>query len=154
MTAGAAADARPEEQEEEPEPLRHVGHLIRRAQQRHAALWAEIVSSEVSSVQYAVLTTIERMPGASQAELGGALTLDRSTIADLVARLERNGLIARTAHQLDRRRYSLHLTDAGRAQTARLRPFVDEANARLTQGLSPREESELKSLLRRVVQES
>jgi DNA-binding MarR family transcriptional regulator len=73
---------------DEPEPLRHTGHLIRRAQQRHAALWQEHVSAEVSSVQYAALAVLERMPGASQSELGAELDLDRSTIADIVSRLE------------------------------------------------------------------
>jgi DNA-binding MarR family transcriptional regulator len=128
----------------EPEPLRHTGHLIRRAQQRHAALWQERVSAEVSSVQYAALAVLERMPGASQSELGAELDLDRSTIADLVSRLERRGVI-------DRRRYSLRLTAAGLAEVDRLRPLVSEANATLTEGLSAGELATLRMLLKRIL---
>jgi len=136
---------------DEPEPLRHTGHLIRRAQQRHAALWQEQVSAEVSSVQYAALAVLERMPGASQSELGAALDLDRSTIADIVSRLERRGVIERSSHESDRRRYSLRLTAAGLAEVDQLRPLVAEANAKLTEALSAGELATLRMLLKRIL---
>jgi DNA-binding MarR family transcriptional regulator len=136
---------------DEPEPLRHTGHLIRRAQQRHAALWQEQVSAEISSVQYAALAILERMPGASQSELGAELDLDRSTIADIVSRLERRGVIERSPHESDRRRYSLRLTAAGLAEVDRLRPRVSEANAKLTEGLSGGELATLRMLLKRIL---
>lgn len=135
---------------DEPEPQRHTGHLIRRAQQRHLALWQEHVSTDVSSVQYAALTILERSPGASQSDLGAELDLDRSTIADLVARMERHGLIERIPHPSDRRRYALSLTDAGSAELRRLRPLVHMVNATLTQGLSTEEQTTLRALLRRI----
>ena len=137
---------------DEQEPLRYTGHLIRRAQQRHAALWQERVSPDVSSVQYAALAVLERMPGASQSELGTELDLDRSTIADLVARLERRGAIERTQHDSDRRRYSLRLTAAGIDELERLRPLVVQANEELVKALSAAELASLRSLLQRLVE--
>ena len=137
---------------DEPEPLRHTGHLIRRAQQRHAALWQERVSTEISSVQYAALVVIERMPGASQSALGTELDLDRSTIADIVARLERRGLIERSTHDSDRRRYSLHLTTVGQAAINGLRPLVAAANLTLTERLSAEEQTNLRNLLKRILE--
>jgi DNA-binding MarR family transcriptional regulator len=134
-----------------PEPLRYTGHLIRRAQQRHVALWQEQVSADVSSVQYAALAVLERMPGASQSELGAELDLDRSTIADIVSRLERRGALERSSHESDRRRYSLHLTASGLAEVLRLRPLVAKANARLTAGLSAAELDTLRLLLSRIL---
>lgn len=135
----------------EPEPLRYTGHLIRRAQQRHAALWQELVSQDVSSVQYAALAVLERMPGASQSELGSELDLDRSTIADIVSRLERRGVIERIPHRSDRRRYALSLTASGLDEIARLRPRVDAANERLTQPLTLDEHRTLRALLTRIL---
>lgn len=137
----------------EPEPLRYTGHLIRRAQQRHAALWQEQVSAEVSSVQYAALAVLERLPGASQSELGAELDLDRSTVADIVSRLDRRGVIERLPHDSDRRRYSLTLTKAGLAEVNRLRPLVVQANARLTNALNAGELSTLRTLLERILEE-
>ena len=50
------------------------GHLIRRAQQRHQARWAELVGSDVTSVQFAVLAKLAAEPGCDQNTLaGGAL---------------------------------------------------------------------------------
>lgn len=136
---------------DDPEPLPYTGHLIRRAQQRHAALWNAHVSTEVSSVQFAALAVLERQPEASQAELGAALDLDRSTIADLVRRLERRGLVERAPHAVDRRRYALRLTAPGRAGLERLRPLVAEANARLTSMLDAEELDSLRALLQRML---
>lgn len=67
------------------EPLRHTGHLLRRAQQLHVAIWLRDVSAETTSVQFAALTVLDQRPRASQRDLGHVLDLDRSTIADLVA---------------------------------------------------------------------
>lgn len=102
-------------------------------------------------MQYAALAVLERMPGASQSELGAALDLDRSTIADIVSRLERRGVIERSSHESDRRRYSLRLTAAGLAEVDQLRPLVAEANAKLTEALSAGELATLRMLLKRIL---
>jgi DNA-binding MarR family transcriptional regulator len=136
---------------DEPEPLRYTGHLIRRAQQRHAALWQQHVSQDVSSVQYAAMAVLARMPGASQSELGDELDLDRSTVADIVSRLERREVIERTPHETDRRRYSLRLTESGLAEIRRLRPRVVNANARLTAALDHEELAALRTSLTRIL---
>lgn len=135
----------------DPDPLHFTGHLIRRAQQRHAALWQERVSTDVSSVQFAALAVLEQLPGASQSELGAELDLDRSTIADIVARLERRGVITRSPHPNDRRRYALQLTAAGAAEVHELRPRVTGANVALTAGLDPNELETLRALLKRLL---
>lgn len=131
----------------EPEPQRHIGHLIRRAQQVHAALWASDVSERISSVQYSVLAVLERMPGASQKELGDEASLDRSTVAELVRRMERLGLVERLRDDGDRRRSVMALTDRGRAELERLRPRVARLQERLLERLDAREEAELRRLL-------
>ncbi len=135
----------------EPEPRVHTGHLIRRAQQQHLALWQQYVSADVSSVQFAVMSFLERNPGASQSALGAELDVDRSTVTDLVTRMKRHGLLQRLPHDVDRRRYMLSLTEAGCTEVARLRPLVDLANDRLTAGLSQAERVTLRALLRRLV---
>jgi DNA-binding MarR family transcriptional regulator len=134
------------------EPLRHTGHLLRRAQQLHVAVWLRDVCSETTSVQFAALTVLHQRPRASQREIGRVLDLDRSTIADLVARLARRGLIQRERDKGDRRRNVLQLTSAGRDELARLRPRVEAIEPTLTAGLSPREREELRHLLYRVLE--
>jgi MarR family transcriptional regulator, temperature-dependent positive regulator of motility len=134
------------------EPLRHTGHLLRRAQQLHVAVWLRDVCSETTSVQFAALTVLDQRPGASQSDLGRALDLDRSTIADLVARMVRRGLIERERDEHDRRRNVLQLTATGRDELARLRPRVEAIEATLTAGLSPGERDQLRGLLHRALE--
>lgn len=112
--------------------LYHTGHLLRRAQQLHAALWNREVSRFISSVQFAALTVLDRRPGIGQVDLGAELDLDRSTIADLTDRMVRNGLVAREQSTADRRRKILGLTHEGVDTLARLRPAVDRVEQLLT----------------------
>jgi DNA-binding MarR family transcriptional regulator len=134
------------------EPLRHTGHLLRRAQQLHVAVWLRDVCTETTSVQFAALTVLDQRPGDSQRDLGRALDLDRSTIADLVARMVRRGLIERERDEDDRRRNLLQLTAAGRDELARLRPRVEAIEPTLTAGLSPSERDQLRRLLHRALE--
>jgi len=120
----------------EAEPQRHVGYLIRRAQQRHVAAWTRIASSEISSVQYTILVLLDRLGEASQRELCDEADLDRSTIADLVGRMERKGLITRRRDPEDARRNTVTLTAAGRSERERLRPLVDQVQEALLAPMS------------------
>jgi len=132
-------------------PGRHIGNLIRRAQQAHVARWASDVSDAVSSVQYAALEVLAAHPGSSQRELGDALDLDRSTIADLVRRMERGGLVERLRDDADRRRNLLALSRDGRTTLASLAPRVDRLQATLVAGLSAADAATLRRLLTAVI---
>lgn len=125
----------------------YTGYLVRRAQQAHVAAWQREVSAEVTSVQFGVLNVLAGSPGASQQHLVERLDLDRSTIADIVARLERRGLIERLRDGADRRRNVLHLTELGRSEHAALRPRVARVDAVLTDGLAPADRATLRRIL-------
>ncbi len=127
--------------------VKFTGSLVRRAQQRHVAVWLSEVSAEITSVQYAALEILQRTPGVNQRQLGDELDVDRSTVADLVARMVRNGLIERSDDPVDRRSYVLSLAAAGSNQLAALRPRVEEVERILTSKLTPRESVELRRLL-------
>lgn len=129
------------------EVLPHTGSLIRRAQQRHVAEWNRLVSSTITSVQFAALAVLDHAPNSSQRELGDALEMDRSTIADLAARLERHGLVEREQDQTDRRRYVLRLTPLGKSELERLQPLAAEVEQALTQSLSASQLKQLHTLL-------
>lgn len=130
-----------------PEPLRYTGFLLRRAQQMHVAVWTLEVSSEISSVQYGVLSALARHPGMSQRALGDVLDLDRSTIAELVGRLTRQRLIARERDGADRRRNLLNLTAAGLRVLEGLQPRVEAVERALTRDLDPRQREALRDAL-------
>ena len=134
-----------------PEPERHIGYLIRRAQQLHVAVWARVVSTEISSVQYSILVLLERHSGASQRELCDLVDLDRSTIAELVSRMERRGLISRRRDPDDGRRNTLEITAKGLSERRRLLPIVEKVQEELVAPLAPEESAVLWRALRAVV---
>jgi DNA-binding MarR family transcriptional regulator len=137
--------------EETREPQRHTGFLLRRAQQKHVATWQSVISGDTTSVQYGVLAVLDRRPALAQKEICDELDLDRSTVADICSRMEKNGLLSRIQDRQDRRRNVLDLTPAGRAELARLKPLVEEVQVRLTRTLSATDLEQLRALLARLI---
>jgi len=133
---------------QEREPERYTGYLIRRAQQRHVAAWTRIVSTETSSVQYSILVSLDRRGEASQRELCDDVDLDRSTVADLVSRMERRGLLVRRRDPADARRNTVTLTEKGIAERRRLAPLVAEVEQELIGSLDADERAALRRALR------
>lgn len=133
------------------EPQRYVGYLIRRAQQRHVALWSTLVSTETSSVQYSILAVLNRRTEVSQKDLCDEVHLDRSTVADLVARMERRGLIERRRDSSDSRRNVVSLSASGVAEHARLKPLVESVQIELTRSLTDADRDGLVRILRHML---
>ncbi len=127
------------------------GHLIRRAQQRHQALWAQVVGTELTSAQFAILALLGREPELDQRTLAQRVSVDTSTLAEVCTRLERRGLLARSRATQDRRRYVLRLTAAGSATVARVEPAVQRVGDALLEGFSADERTTLLDLLARLV---
>ena len=109
-----------------------VGHLLHRAAQRALDFYAEEGGpGGVTQRQHAVLMAVAAKEGAAQADLVAATGVDRSTLADMIARRLDKGLLARERSAADARANAVHLTDAGRAALAEIGPRADAADARL-----------------------
>ncbi len=101
------------------------GHLIRRLQQIASALFLDQAKSfDFTPVQYAALVAIKNHAGLDQTTLCNVIALDRSTIGDVVGRLEKRGLISRTNGTTDRRTKALRVTAAGRRMIRDIEPAV------------------------------
>ncbi|MGO4691508.1 MarR family winged helix-turn-helix transcriptional regulator [Glaciibacter sp. 2TAF33] len=125
----------------------YSGFLIRRAQQLHLDVWADGSFNGITGIQFGVLVLVERHPLLDQKTLGAHLALDRSTIAGIVSRLERQGLITRSVGDADARRRLLELTPAGADALVELRRHAALVDQRLTAPLSEPERLELRRLL-------
>jgi DNA-binding MarR family transcriptional regulator len=130
---------------------RHPGHLIRRAQQVHYWLWNAEVSPDVTSPQFAVLYALRAEKNIDQKTLGERVSLDRSTTAEVVARLKARGMIQRIRDPRDARRNLLRLTATGQRTTERLIPKAVRMNRLLVSVLSEREQAELLRMLKLMV---
>lgn len=130
---------------------RHPGHLIRRAQQVHYWLWNAEVSDEVTSPQFAVLFALRAEKNIDQKTLGERVSLDRSTTAEVVARLASRALLQRFRDPRDARRNLLRLTALGLRTTEGLIPKAARMNRLLVSVLSEGEQADLLRMLNLVV---
>jgi DNA-binding MarR family transcriptional regulator len=101
--------------ESEPFRLEHSpSHLLHRAEQLAADRFTQLVGGDnVTLRQFAVLAAIAEAPGLSQSDLVRATGVDRSTMADMMTRMERRGWVTRAASTHDARAHSVRLADAG-----------------------------------------
>ena len=69
-------------------------HLLHRASQRASEIFAqETRDFDLTARQYAVITTVAQHEGLSQTDLVRLTGIDRSTLADVVQRLLKRGVI-------------------------------------------------------------
>lgn len=128
----------------------HPGHLARRLQQAHHLLWTTMVSEEITSPQFGVLNALLAEPGLDQRTVGERVGLDRSTIAEVVSRLTRRGLLDKVRDPDDGRRSVLRLTEDGERTHRRLTVRTARMNQIFLAPLAPEEQAQFLSLLRRV----
>ena len=104
----------------------------------------------ISPPQLGALVLIEANRGISQSAVAGALRFDRSTLVQIIDRLEDRGLVTREVSAHDRRSYALKLTEVGRETLAGLKSQALEQDAALAEDLSDQEREDLMGLLRRI----
>lgn len=151
MAGGEAGDTPPDSAAGCFELASASGHLARRFQQAHLSLWTSLVPGQITSPQYAVLHVVAAHPDIDQTALAERAALDRSTTADVVARLESRGLLQRRRSDRDARRNTLRLTDRGHTILTRAAPRAQEVNQRLLATLEPGERRTLIELLQRLL---
>lgn len=96
---------------------RSPGQLLHRAQQFAAERFARAMpdGEKLTQRQFAVLAATAAQEGLTQSDLVKATGIDRSTLAELVARMADKGYLTRDTVRGDARAKSIRLTDQGRA---------------------------------------
>jgi DNA-binding MarR family transcriptional regulator len=126
-----------------------VGFLLRRAQQRHLAIFARAIP-ELTPTQFAAIAKGFELGAASQAELGRATAMDAATIKGVTDRLEARGLVETAPCEEDRRRVLVRLTDQGARLFADLARRAAAITAETLAPLSAAERASLVRLLRKL----
>jgi len=116
-----------------------VTHLLHRALQLALDYHSEAAGAgAVTQRQYTVLAAAAANDGLTQNDLVRATGIDRSTLADLVARMLVKGLLVRERSATDGRANSVRLSQAGRAALAAGAAPSAIADGRLLAALSPK----------------
>lgn len=97
--------------------------------------------------QYAVLTALGEIDGATQAELGRHCHIDRSDITGTIGELEHAGFIVREENAVDRRQKLVSLTPAGRERVAQISEALHAAQDHLLTDMSHEDRKTLARLL-------
>ena len=126
-----------------------VGFLMRRANQRHLSVFAEIIP-ELTPMQFAALAKLHEKGALSQNHLGRETAMDAATIKGVIERLTARGWVTTKDDPDDRRRLSVALTPDGRALTASLLDKAEAINSATLQPLSVREQETFVDLLRKL----
>ncbi len=129
-----------------------VIHLLHRAGQCAGDLFTEeVVDGGLTPRQYAVLVSVSLDEGLSQTDLVERTGIDRSTLADIIRRMLKKGLVSRRRTRNDARVYSVKLTDAGHDALRAAQPAADQADERLLAALEPAKRDEFLRSLNAIV---
>jgi len=116
-----------------------VTHLLHRTLQLALDYHAEAAgAASLTQRQFTVLAAAAVADGMTQNDLVRATGIDRSTLADLVARMLAKGLLQRERSATDARANTVRLSDAGRGALGAGAGAAADADQRLLSLLSPK----------------
>lgn len=128
-----------------------AGFLLRRAHQRHTALFANgMAAADLTPMQFSALVRVVALGRATQNHLGRLVATDPATIQGVVRRLEARGLVQRLPDPADRRTTVLAPTAAGLDLAAAAIPAARAITEATLAPLRPDERRQFLQLLSKV----
>jgi DNA-binding MarR family transcriptional regulator len=127
-----------------------VGFILRRASQRHVAIFARHIDGDITPTRWAALAKLYETGPTSQNLLGRRTAMDGATIKGVVDRLTRLHLIETRADPGDGRRRVVALTEAGRRLVEKSLAHAAAITRKTLAPLSEEEQERFLVLLRRL----
>ena len=111
---------------------RSPSHLLKRAAQYSNLIYMdEVGKSGLTHRQFTVLLAVDNNDGKSQTDLVKVTGIDRSTLADLVARLLSQGYLQRRRTKDDGRTNAIRITAIGKKALKAAQPGAEEVDRQL-----------------------
>jgi DNA-binding MarR family transcriptional regulator len=127
-------------------------HLLHRVAQCADGIFDElVVVGALTPRQLAVLLTVSADEGLSQTGLAEQTGMGRSTVADVVGRLKRKGLLERRRTKRYTRAYAVTLTDEGRRVLQTVRPLANKVDDLILASLPGKQGENFLSRLRSII---
>jgi MarR family transcriptional regulator, lower aerobic nicotinate degradation pathway regulator len=123
-----------------------VGFLLRKANQRHLALFAARIA-DLTPPQFAALAKLAEVGETSQNQLGTLIAMDAATVKGVIDRLKARGLVRLAQHGGDKRRLVVSLTGDGAKTLERLLPLAEAVTSDTLAPLTSREAATFLRLL-------
>lgn len=128
-----------------------VGHLLRRAYQRHVAIFRETVpDAQLTAGQFVVLCAVRDRGRCQVNEIVDATAIDEASVRGIVERLKWRQLVTATHEPGDARRTVVALTPAGASLVEQTVPIAEQITELTFGDLGPEERATLVALLRKI----
>jgi DNA-binding MarR family transcriptional regulator len=128
-------------------------HLLHRVSQCASDIFAlEIGDADLTPRQYAILLTVSQNEGLSQTDLVERTGVDRSTLADIVRRMLKKGLLQRRRTKDDARAYAVKLTEEGWRILRTTEPMVKRVDDKILAMLSGKQRDQFVADLQTIVE--
>ena len=128
------------------------GYLLRDAHKSISRGLAEELSAlGISFKQYFYLRALFEVDGVTQVELGNAVGMERATVTVVLDTMERDGLVRRERHPLDRRKINVFLTAKGKRLREPVLATINRMNKSMLKGISAAEYAQLKATIAKMV---
>ena len=120
--------------------MESAGYLINHiARLCFNGLYEQIAPLGLAPAQFMTLLELWQEDGLTQKDLVDRLDVEQATMANTIARMERDGLIERRPHPQDRRARSIYMTDRARSLEAEATNAATGVNEKLLSSLSDEE---------------
>ena len=128
-----------------------VGHLLRRAYQRHVMVFqSHLDEYKLTAAQCIALAKLLEHGLCSQSDLARLTAIDHTSIRGIVSRLKKRGLLRTEVDSNDARKVTIFLTPPGKALIEKALLRIDDISEDTFNGINDTEKEALKYLLRRV----
>lgn len=127
-------------------------HQLHRAGQCAGDIFlSEMAEGGLTPRQFAVLLTVSQNEGLSQTNLVERTGIDRSTLADIIRRMIKKGLIQRRRTKEDARAYAVRLTEEGNRVLRAADPIARRVDEKVLSVLTPTERERFLQDLNKIV---
>ena len=127
-----------------------IGFLLRKANQRHRAIFSKIIGEALAPTQFATLVSLYFEGPTSQNLLGRRTAMDSATITGVINRLSQRKLVSKYSAPEDDRLSIIELSDLGQALITEIIPNAAEISENTLELLTSAEAQTLIQLLKKI----
>ena len=132
--------------------IRTPGYQIRRLHQLSVAVFLDCLQHvNLTPIQYTILVIIDMEPGVEQTSIASRAGLDASTVADVVKRLVKHGMIKREVGIRDKRSRVAFITSSGKVAITDAAPLIEDAIQSMLSPLAIDEQQNFLSMIDRIL---
>ena len=127
-----------------------IGFLLRKANQRHRAIFSKLIGEPLAPTQFATLVSLFFEGPTSQNLLGRKTAMDSATVTGVINRLSQRRLVSKSSAPEDDRLSIIELSDLGRELISEIIPNALEISENTLWPLTNAEARTLIQLLKKI----